>query len=243
MVLDTKSAFFGFYGTSIMEHLVAYSSRMSDPMNLPAVGNTVEVEIGKKEGYVSRLSRILTLKLPYHNIVVNNFAVGGATSRDLVNLITEKEPPTSGYDILFLGCGINDVWRKYQGRHHEAVDIREYEENFRKILHTALCQAHEIYIINETPVSGIDHADQINGELQCYNQITKKLAPEFGVQYIDVYSAFKDFSAIKKAISPGEHSLWTDGVHLSDLGDELICQLITQHLDTSRFGEKSFELV
>lgn len=225
---------FGFYGTSIMEHLVAYSSRMSDQMNLPAVGDTVEVEMWKKDGYVSRLSRILTLKLPYHKVVVDNFGVGGATSRDIVKLITEKESPTSRYDILFLGCGINDVWRKYQERHDEAVGISEYEENFRKILDSALGQAHEVYIINETPVSGIDSTDQINGELEHYNEITKKIAQEFEVQYVDVYSAFKDFSSTKGAVSPEEQSLWSDGVHLSNLGDELMCQTVFDFLSEKK---------
>ncbi len=94
---------FGFYGTSIMEHLVAYSSRMSDQMNLPAVGDTVAVEMWKKDGYVSRLSKILTLKLPYHKVMVDNFGMGGASSRDIAKLITKKEPQPPDMIFYFLG--------------------------------------------------------------------------------------------------------------------------------------------
>ncbi len=98
----------------------------------------------------------------------------------------------------------------------------------------ALGQAHEVFIINETPVSGIDNADQINGELACYNEITKKLAQEFEVQYVDVYSVFKDFSSTKGAVSPGEESLWSDGVHLSNLGVELMCQTVLEFLSQKK---------
>jgi hypothetical protein len=38
------------------------------------------------------------------------------------------------YDFVVFSVGINDVWRRFQGRLDEAVDIEEYEANYRKAL-------------------------------------------------------------------------------------------------------------
>lgn len=62
----------------------------------------------------------------------DNHREGGATSRDvLANIRAATE---QGWDLAFLGCGINDVWRGHHGRTAEAVDIDTYTDNLRTAL-------------------------------------------------------------------------------------------------------------
>jgi hypothetical protein len=46
----------GFFGTSIMQHLEAFSPRLADQMNLPEVGETVEITELRTRGYVHEIA-------------------------------------------------------------------------------------------------------------------------------------------------------------------------------------------
>ena len=62
-----------------------------------------------------RLALSLRAARPYVRFDIRNSGEGGATSRDIASPV-EADRATKGvdYDRVFLGCGINDVWRRFQ---------------------------------------------------------------------------------------------------------------------------------
>src|SRR5262249_20719940 len=125
----------GFFGTSIMEHLEAFNTQMTTQADLPEIGSTVTVEGWHQRGWVHRLVLSLRAARPHVRFDVRNSGEGGATSRDVASLV-EADRATNGvdYDLVFLGCGINDVWRRFQNRMSEAVDIDEYTRHLNTML-------------------------------------------------------------------------------------------------------------
>lgn len=227
-----------WFGTSIMEHLEAYNAQMLTQANLPDIGSAVRVEQWRNRGYVQRLHLALTVTWPHVRFRSDNHGEGGATSRDILKILKSQPRLAAPSDVAFFGCGINDVWRGFQGRHSEAVDPQEYDANYRAALESLTASARRVVCIAETPLGWDDDLDvpTINARLTDYNTIAAQAATDAGADFIDVWPAFTSTAHNLAAASPTaqrNESLWSDGVHLSELGDTLMLHLVQQHLHDS----------
>lgn len=113
---------------------VGYNVQLVNQANLPEIGSTVTVETWHRRGYVQRLHLGLQAAWPYVSFDVDNRDEDGATSRDIAAIVAQAAGGSS-YDLAFLGCGTNDVWRGFQGRTAEAVDPEEFAEHYATMLH------------------------------------------------------------------------------------------------------------
>lgn len=146
------------------------------------------------------------------NRVVDLFA---RWKKDCLNL----EP-----DILSIMIGVNDVWHEIDFKN--GVDAEKYETVYRMILEETLKKLPGIKIIIMGSYlmhgSATDAAEggfeSFYNEVKIRREIAKKLASEYGLEYIDLQEKFDD--AIKN-IAPASH--WSaDGVHPTMAGHELI---------------------
>lgn len=230
----------GWFGTSIMEHLEGYNAQMVTQADLPEVGSTVTVESWRNRGYVQRLHVALQVAWPHLGFTFDNHGAGGATSRDVLGIVRDSVPfGTHTMDLAFLGCGINDVWRGFQGRTSEAVDADEFVANYREILRLLTTSARRVVCISETPfgwdTDGLD-IRAMNRELARYNALAAQASADARAQFLDIWPAFTTTAAQLAAWSPHtrpDATLWSDGVHLSEHGDVLLLQLVEQHLRTT----------
>jgi acetyltransferase-like isoleucine patch superfamily enzyme/lysophospholipase L1-like esterase len=229
-----RKLIFGFYGTSIMQHYQAYSSKMYDQMNIPKIGSCIEIESWEKRGYVAHLAHLFQTELPDKETEVKNYAEGGATSRELLKIVEANVDKNERANLAIIGCGLNDVWRKFEGRMSEAVELEEFRDNFRQMLKLLQGVADSICIVNETPFA-TENADMMNAELKRYNRATFELARERKIHYVDVYGEFQRVNASLWGTKRDKYnSLWTDGVHLSDLGDHLMCKTILEYFKQNK---------
>lgn len=222
-----------FFGASIMEHFEASASKLHDQADLPAVKSLVEVEEWVNRGFPYRVVLCLQVGWPDETIVLHNRATGGATSRDVLQCVkTAIANLDNRYDIAFFGCGINDVWRKFQGRFDEAVGLLEFEANCTRALHLLVGSARFVVCLSETPF-GLPNSEDMNTSLGEYNAILRSAAAKAGADYLDIWTPFvrtaRAFDAGREG-GVGAPSLWKDGVHLTDLGDALVADCILEHL-------------
>ncbi|WP_329155875.1 SGNH/GDSL hydrolase family protein (plasmid) [Streptomyces sp. NBC_01456] len=226
-------------GTSIMEHRQAHSPRLTDPANLPEVGERVVVEEHLSRGYVHRVHLALQLAHPHTAIACDNHGQGGATSRDLA---AAARALPAAYDLAVFGCGINDVWRSHQGRTTEAVPIEEYARNYTTTLTALTDRARHVVCVSETPfgpVAGPEAVAAMNHDLHHYNQAAAHRAADAGVSFIDVWTPFTETARAFSHHTGGQApTLWRDGVHLSDLGATLLAQQVGAHLREHRVIEQ-----
>jgi acetyltransferase-like isoleucine patch superfamily enzyme len=233
---DRRTLTIGFFGTSIMEHLEAFNTQMTTQADLPEIGAKVTVEGWHQRGWVHRLALSLRAARPYVSFSIRNCGEGGATSRDVAALV-EADRATNGvcYDLVFLGCGINDVWRRFQNRMSEAVDIEDYTRHLNTMLEQLTSYSRQVVVISETPFGPIEAPGtvaEMNAELARYNTAAQRAAAEHGTLFLDVWTPF---AAVARQLPTGEQTsgLWSDGVHLSELGDTVLLQqaerLLTDH--------------
>ncbi|UQA97630.1 GDSL-type esterase/lipase family protein [Streptomyces halobius] len=157
--------------------------------------------------------------------------------------IVEGDRATTGtdYDLAFLGAGINDVWRRFQNRMPEAVDLDEYTRHFDAMLDRLGGYTRTIIVVSETPFGPVEDPGTVaamNTELALYNDAARAAAAAHGAQFPDVWTPFTAAArhlAPAGAVAGGEDpgGLWSDGVHLTELGDTVLLQqaerLLAEH--------------
>jgi lysophospholipase L1-like esterase len=236
---DRRSLTVGFFGTSIMEHLEAVNAQMRTQANLPAVGSRVTVEGWQQRGWVHRLALSLRAARPHVTFDVRNHGEGGTTSRDIAGIVSADRATTgTDYDLTFLGCGINDVWRGFQNRLSEAVDLDEYTQHITTMLAQLDGYSRQIIVVGETPFGPIEDPDtvvEMNAELARYNAVAQRAAAAHGALFLDVWPAFT--SAARHLPPDDTPGVWSDGVHLSELGDTVLLQQAERFLAEHRVIE------
>ncbi|MFE9424184.1 SGNH/GDSL hydrolase family protein [Kitasatospora sp. NPDC006697] len=231
----------GFFGTSIMEHLEAFNAGMVNQGDLPAVGSTVTVEGWRRRGWVHRLALSLRAAWPHVGFEIRNHGQGGATSRDIAGIVERDQATGADYDLVFLGCGINDVWRRFQNRLSEAVDLDEYTQHLEGML-GGLGSTRTTIVMSETPFGPLESPGVVaamNAELARYNKAARAAAAAHGALFLDVWAPF---TAAARHLAPADGDnpvgLWSDGVHLTELGDTLLLQQVERLLAEHRIIDR-----
>lgn len=233
---DRRTLTVGFFGTSIMEHLEAFNTQMTTQADLPGIGAKVTVEGWHQRGWVHRLTLSLRAQFPHVSFDVRNHGEGGATSRDITGLVkADRAANNLDYDVVFLGCGINDVWRRFQNRMTEAVDLPEYTTHLNTMLEQLHGYSRQVIVLSETPFGPIEAPDRVatmNAELARYNTAAQRAAAAHGALFLDVWTPF---TAVARHLPVGDETsgVWSDGVHLSELGDTVLLRqaehLLAEH--------------
>ena len=178
------------------------------------------------DGYVKQLEIKLARKLSMHDIEVINYAVGGFTSRDVVNVIASHDDK---FDISFLGVGTNDVWRKFQERVSESVDCDEYKSNINMILERLIRVSRSVYVIGIPPFNMHREYGHMNKVVMQYNAALEKEAQKYSIHFVDTYSVLRDKHL--------DFSIWIDDAHLSDIGNLIVAESIYGQLDAQKILE------
>jgi hypothetical protein len=100
-------------------------------------------------------------------------------------------------------------------------------------------RSRRVIVVSETPFGPIDKPETVtamNVELVGYNRAAAKVAADHGAVFLDVWAPFtaaaRQLAAAPAAHEPG--SLWSDGVHLTELGDTVLLQAAERLLDEQR---------
>ncbi len=125
------------------------------------------------------------------------------------------------------------MWRAHQaGREAEGVGPEEFADLYARTLDVLVSASKEVLCIGETAVGagavGLGAVTEMNNTLAAYNTIAAAAAATAGARYVDVQQAFQNAA---ENLPPGL-SLWTDGVHLTELGATLLARHV--HAQLSR---------
>ncbi|MEK8107304.1 SGNH/GDSL hydrolase family protein [Micromonospora sp. M12] len=127
-----------------------------------------------------------------------NRGVSGDTVRDLAarwddDAIAERP------DWLSVLIGINDIWRRYGDRAHEAVGIDEYERNLRDLLRRAVDATGCRLILGDPFLIEPDRSDPQRADTDRYAAVVAGLAAEFDAVHVANQAAFDRVLAVSPA--------------------------------------------
>lgn len=222
-----------WFGTSVMEHRESYSLALTKASELPQAGDTVRVDGTRNRGYPQRIELMLQAMWPHIAFRFTNHARGGATSRDLLEIVDRAIRPDDPAlrDIAFFGCSVNDVWRKHQGRKSEAVDAEEFRANYRSVLSLLAERYRMVVCVGDVPLGWDDEVDlvSLNADVASYNVIAQDVTERAGATWVDTWW---EFDRVSRHLRPRDDrqasalSLWSDGAHYSELGDTVVLQQV-----------------
>ncbi|MDC0162770.1 SGNH/GDSL hydrolase family protein [Flavobacteriaceae bacterium] len=159
----------------------------------------------------------------------------GVSGNKVSNLLEryKKDVLSLNPDIVFIYIGINDVWHKYS--FGTGTDIIFYENGLRKIIadlknkgaKVILCtptvigeNKGEFTLVNE--FKDIETMEIMNGDLDAYSDVIRKLASELNTDLLDLREIFMNYISENNPNNQSSGITTYDGVHLNDLGNKLI---------------------
>lgn len=169
-------------------------------------------------GYPNLLASYLTYSDP-ENTVYNC----GISGNRVVDLYArwKKDCINLKPDVLTILIGVNDVWHDFYERPN-GVEPEKFETVYRMLLEETLQKLPGIriilmgaYLLHGTSTD--ENWDVFSADVKVRRDITKKLASEFDLEYIDLQSAFE-----RELEKNPAHCFSVDGVHPSPAGHELI---------------------
>lgn len=123
-------------------------------------------------------------------------------------------------DVLTILIGVNDVWHELNWGNGVRAEL--FERIYRILLEETLAALPGVkiilmgaYVIHGAATDG--SWEVFDGEVRARREITRKLAEEFGLAYVDLQEAFD------RAQEDAEPGRWSeDGVHPTAAGHKLI---------------------
>jgi lysophospholipase L1-like esterase len=79
-----RSVRIAWWGDSLIEAYEAHNPRLADPTDLPQVGSMVEITQWRHRGFAYAVTVALQARHPSVDIESANYALGGATSADVL---------------------------------------------------------------------------------------------------------------------------------------------------------------
>lgn len=234
MNTQSNSKHFIFLGDSLINRK---SIVTIDPCyDLPAIGETVTVLRHQTAGFYKILMEMLQLTYPSNHIDFNNFARGGATVHDIqmqldAYLKTKTHTEVANPDkTIFICIGTNDASHEIF-KLGKSIAVDDFQKQYQVILEKLSDITEKIYCILPPPVSVLEHSDQINAKITAYNQSILELGSIFNhITFIDLFSHFEQIDEAFLAQSKQLQLRIEDGVHLSDLGNQLAANIIWDSL-------------
>jgi lysophospholipase L1-like esterase len=151
---------------------------------------------------------------------VENFAVGGVTTRDGLEILPDKLP--AGIAVYSFGTNDAAPWK--------LVPLDEFRRNYEQLL--ARCQG-EIVVLGPTPVQEPLAHPRTNALERRYSEAAAVVANAVGATFVDLISA----------LDGRDDVLLEDGIHLNDAGYERLAELVLAALtaQNDRSGQTAKE--
>ncbi|AVR45734.1 lysophospholipase [Christiangramia fulva] len=146
---------------------------------------TIGESVAEAERWPLQLAEALRNR-GYKMAVPKIIAKTGWTTENLINGMEKELAVQRDFDLVSILIGVNN---QYQGK-----PIHEYEQELRKIFRKAINHsktmekgvfALSIPDYGYTPF-GIAHQDEISKEIDRYNEVYKRVADDFGVDFYDI---------------------------------------------------------
>jgi lysophospholipase L1-like esterase len=167
-------------------------------------------------GYMTLVRSFVNALHPELGLTWENRGIGGDTVRNLdsrwaADVIDERP------DVLTVMIGINDVWRRFGDKPHEAVPEDEYRATLTALLRAAReASGPDLYVGSPYMIEA-NAADPMRAAMDARGGIAREVAAEAGATFIEVQAAFD------RVLAHSESADWShDRIHPNQPGHAVI---------------------
>ncbi|NBA73929.1 G-D-S-L family lipolytic protein [Emticicia sp. ODNR4P] len=209
--------------------VLALASFVADkPKKVIFFGDSITQAGVKPNGYITRIGELLTGKNLGSKYELIGAGIGGNKVYDLYlrleSDVLEKKP-----DAVFIYVGVNDVWHKTTSGTGTDPDkfVRFYQALIDKI------KASGAKVVLCTPAvigEKNDFSNPQDGDMNHYSNLIRKLAEKNSLPLVDLRKAFLAYDLSNNPSNKDSGVLTTDRVHLNDLGNNTVAELMLAEL-------------
>jgi lysophospholipase L1-like esterase len=209
-----------FYGTTQEQDVI-----FEQGQRIVMIGDSI-TDAGRREeayapfgrGYAALVQAFVTARYPERGLNFENRGIGGDTVRHL-KARWDEDAIALRPDWLSVKIGINDVWRAYGAKAHEAVPADEYESTLRELLQCAVDETGCRLIVMEPYVIEKNPDDPQLVQTRHYAEIARGIAAEFDAVNVRTQDAFD------RVLEHSESTDWAhDRIHPNLAGHAVIAQ-------------------
>jgi hypothetical protein len=173
-------------------------------------------------GYITQLREIIKNESRADNFDLIGAGIGGNKVYDLY-LRLESDVLAANPDIVVIYIGVNDVWHKQS--HGTGTDPDKFERFYLALIKKL--KEKNIQVILCTPAvvgEKTDFSNQLDGDLNSYSSIIRKIAAAQALQLVDLRKAFLEYNLLNNPDNKESGILTTDRVHLNEKGNKLVAE-------------------
>jgi lysophospholipase L1-like esterase len=182
----------------------------------------------KPNGYITIIKDSLSKNNPSVDII--GAGISGNKVTDL-QIRVERDVISKAPTIVFIYIGINDVWHSITpGLHGTPKD--QYEAGLKEIIEKIKQTGARIILCTPSVIGEKQHGtNKIDGMLDEYAEISRKVANEEDVQLLDLHKDFINYIAAHNPDDIDKGVLTLDGVHLNDSGNKFVAAEMLKMLE------------
>lgn len=180
--------------------------------------------VTNNEGWGGRFANSINKR-----IRVENFSIGGASSKSWYDSRSMKPVIAIKPDYVFIQFGHNDVAGK--GIHRETDPNSSYKEYLTLYVNESIAAGAKPIILSSLAPRKFDTNGNLKHELDDYAEAARSIAQELNVVFIGLHSlTFNYFNKIGMNESMRYNLNGTDSTHLNKKGGDLISSMILDEL-------------
>ena len=198
--------------------------KMQTKKKIVFFGDSITQQGAGTDGYIKKLDSILTQRNQAANYELVGAGIGGNKVYDLY-LRMDEDVLAKNPDAVVIYIGINDVWHKRTSG--TGTDPDRYEKFYNAIIKKLKAKNIKVYVCTPSVIGEKnDFTNQLDGDLNFYSTLVKKIASTNNLPVIDLRQLFLDHLKTANPENKDRGILTTDGVHLNRTGNIFVAQQI-----------------
>jgi len=204
----------------ILVAFVICSFTMQTKKKILFFGDSITEQGAKPDGFISKFRQTLEQE----NLTSKYELIGAGVSSDKVYdlyLRLEEHVLSKNPDAVVIWIGVNDVWhKKSKGT---GTDADKFERFYNAIIKKLRDKNITVYLCTPAAIGEkTDYTNELDGDLNNYAAIIRKIAKNNNCTLIDLRQAFLDYLKTNNPDNKDRGILTTDGVHLNGAGNNFV---------------------
>lgn len=201
--------------------LVSFKS-MQTKKKIIFFGDSITQAGVNPEGYIKRMDSILQQRGQDKDYELIGAGVSGNKVYDLY-LRMDEDVLAKNPDKVVIYIGVNDVWHKRTSG--TGTDADKFEKFYQAIIKKLKDKNIAVYLCTPAAIGEKnDFTNPLDGDLNNYASIIRKIAKASNCPLIDLRQAFLDHLKNNNPDNKDRGILTTDGVHLNRTGNIFVAQ-------------------
>ncbi|MDQ6609389.1 MAG: GDSL-type esterase/lipase family protein [Bacteroidota bacterium] len=191
--------------------------KMQTKKKLLFFGDSITQQGAGADGYIKKMDSILTQKNQAANYELIGAGVSGNKIYDLY-LRMEEDVLAKNPDAVVIFIGVNDVWHKRTSG--TGTDPDKFEKFYNAIIKKLKDKNIAVYLCTPASIGEkTDFTNPLDGDLNNYAAIIRRIATTNNCTLIDLRQAFLDYLKTHNPENKDRGILTVDGVHLNRTGN------------------------